>query len=59
MTFFNGSMVGTEFVSDNGLFNAQVYYKHAKSQGTLGIKTAKPSAVTHYGATFRAAASMV
>ncbi|KAG2444080.1 hypothetical protein HYH02_009022 [Chlamydomonas schloesseri] len=59
MTFFSNSVVGTEFVSDNGLFNAQVYYKEAKSQGVLGIKTGAPSKLTHYGAPFRAAASMV
>ncbi|KAG2436780.1 hypothetical protein HXX76_006304 [Chlamydomonas incerta] len=59
MTFFSNSVVGTEFVSDNGLFNAQVYYKEAKSQGALGIKTGGPSKLTHYGAPFRAAASMV
>lgn len=59
MTFFNNSNAGTEFVSENGLFNAQVYYKECKALGTLGIKTARPPQTTYYGATFRAAASMV
>ncbi|KAG2497575.1 hypothetical protein HYH03_004321 [Edaphochlamys debaryana] len=59
MTFFNTSQVGTEFVSDNGLFNAQVYWKDIKSQGKLGMRTGIPSKMTDYGAPFRAAASMV
>ncbi|PNH01934.1 hypothetical protein TSOC_012133 [Tetrabaena socialis] len=59
MTFFNASTVGTEFVSDNGLATAEVYFTQAKATGKLGIRTSQPSRLTVYGAPFRAAASMV
>ncbi|GIL74929.1 hypothetical protein Vretimale_2556 [Volvox reticuliferus] len=59
MTFFTNSFTGTEFVSDNGLANAHLYYRQAKSQGKLGIRTSQPSKLTVYGATFRPSASMV
>ncbi|KXZ43461.1 hypothetical protein GPECTOR_89g481 [Gonium pectorale] len=59
LTFFTNSHAGTEFVSDNGLANAHLYYAQAKSQGKLGIRTSQPSKLTVYGAPFRAAASMV
>ncbi|EFJ42844.1 hypothetical protein VOLCADRAFT_107047 [Volvox carteri f. nagariensis] len=59
MTFFTNSFTGTEFVSDNGLANAHLYYRQAKSQGKLGIRTSQPSKITVYGAPFRPAASMV
>ncbi|GFR40604.1 hypothetical protein Agub_g1184 [Astrephomene gubernaculifera] len=59
MSFFTNSHAGTEFVSDNGLANAHLYFKQAKSQGKLGIRTSQPSKLTVYGAPFRPAASMV
>lgn len=59
MTFFNNSNAGTSFVSENGLHNAQGYYKECKALGMLNIRTGRPPKTTAYGATFRAAASLV
>ena len=58
LTFFQNSQTGTEWVSENGLFNAQVFYKLLRPyEGSL--KHSKLPGVTDYGAPFNPANSMV
>eukprot|EP00201_Polytomella_parva_P003132 CAMPEP_0175080316 /NCGR_PEP_ID=MMETSP0052_2-20121109/25429_1 /TAXON_ID=51329 ORGANISM="Polytomella parva, Strain SAG 63-3" /NCGR_SAMPLE_ID=MMETSP0052_2 /ASSEMBLY_ACC=CAM_ASM_000194 /LENGTH=564 /DNA_ID=CAMNT_0016350981 /DNA_START=11 /DNA_END=1705 /DNA_ORIENTATION=+ len=58
MSFFSGSTIGTESISDNGLFNAQVFYNQVRPLEALP-KVQRPSKLTVYGAGFKDSNSLV